>query len=358
MRNVLEPAFGTPGAMSDLLASLNQKFSRFHPMTATFPDAVTAAVQGASQENWWRELLAAARQARPRDPALAAFAEEFDLSPVPIDGAARRIEQAALEGTVRAANPMMDVAVWRSRLGEVEACVCRVECPLGSPRGTGFLVASGVVITNFHVLEPLIAAKWKRQDVALRFDYKVKPDGVTVDKGTVYRLAEDWLLDSSPYSPFDLTDSPAGEAATDELDYVLLSVAGAPGDAFLGTGSNATVRRGWIKIPPAAAVPNFEKEKSLFIVQHADGKPMQVAMDTEAITGVFGNGTRLRYATNTLHGSSGSPCFSSNWDWIALHHGGDPKYPGPKDPSRYNQGILVSSIVDLLDERGKLALLQ
>ncbi|HEY1397426.1 trypsin-like peptidase domain-containing protein [Roseateles sp.] len=357
MRSVLEAAFGTPSAMTDLLSGLNQKFIRFHAMNAAFPEAVTAVVQIASQENWWRELLAAARQARPRDPALAAFAEEFDLSPVPIDGNGQRIEPASFEKIVRAGNSMMDVAVWRSRLGEVEACICRVECPPGSPRGTGFLVAPGVVITNYHVVEPLIASKWRRADVALRFDYKVKPDGLSVDAGTVYHLAEDWLIDSSPYSQFDLTANPTGEASPEELDYALLAVAGAPGDVLLGAGTNATSRRGWIKVPPATDVPDFNGEKALFIVQHADGKPMQVAMDTEAIEGVFGNGSRLRYSTNTLPGSSGSPCFSSNWHWVALHHSGDPKYSAPGQPSRYNQGILVSSIVHLLEKRGKLKFL-
>ena len=96
LRNVLLPAFGTPMAVSDLLSSLNRDFGRLHAMNAALPDGLKTAVHAASQQNWWRELLAAARQARPRDAALVAFADEFDLAPVPFEttesGTSRRIQ--------------------------------------------------------------------------------------------------------------------------------------------------------------------------------------------------------------------------------------------------------------------------
>jgi V8-like Glu-specific endopeptidase len=58
---------------------------------------------------------------------------------------------------------------------------------------------------------------------------------------------------------------------------------------------------------------------------------------------------RVRYATNTLGGSSGSPCFNFDWDLIALHHYGDPSYNHPK----YNQGIPIGLIRERLRRQGK-----
>ena len=63
-------------------------------------------------------------------------------------------------------------------------------------------------------------------------------------------------------------------------------------------------------------------------------------MDLNAIQQTNANGTRIRYATNTLPGSSGSPCFTLDWIPVALHHYGDPSFGGAK----YNQGVPLSAI--------------
>jgi V8-like Glu-specific endopeptidase len=61
------------------------------------------------------------------------------------------------------------------------------------------------------------------------------------------------------------------------------------------------------------------------------------------------NGTRVRYATNTLGGSSGSPVLDMDCRLIALHHYGDKAYQHPA----YNQGIPIEAIRKLLESRGK-----
>jgi hypothetical protein len=342
--------------MSDLLRSLDREFNDYYGMADEYPEAVQKVVQRANEEGWWRELIAAARRARPTDPLLAAFGEDFDLAPVPVETTehgSRRIEARDLEARVRAANSPFDIAVWRARLGEIEGRVCRVECPVGTPRGTGFLVGPDAVITNYHVLKRAIEGEWASDTIALRFDYKLVSSALTVNSGKIFRLAHDWLIDHSPYSASDLEANATDEVREDELDYVLIRVEGQPGNEPLLPNDPTTLTRGWIEVPPAAALPDFRTQKALFIVQHPDGKPMQVALDTDSIVGVFGRDTRLRYRTNTETGSSGSPCFGPDWQWIALHHSGDPMYPQPTDPARYNQGILVGPIVKLLTKRGK-----
>jgi V8-like Glu-specific endopeptidase len=69
-----------------------------------------------------------------------------------------------------------------------------------------------------------------------------------------------------------------------------------------------------------------------------------------------GNGTRVRYTTTTEPGSSGSPCFGPDWQWVAIHHSGDPKYWAGGKPA-FNEGIPASAIRRLLTERGKAGLL-
>jgi V8-like Glu-specific endopeptidase len=75
-----------------------------------------------------------------------------------------------------------------------------------------------------------------------------------------------------------------------------------------------------------------------------------LGMDMDSILGENDNGTRLRYRTNTEHGSSGSPCFDCDWNLVALHHYGDPAYH--KNPE-FNQGIPIRAIRQLLESRGK-----
>ena len=54
---------------------------------------------------------------------------------------------------------------------------------------------------------------------------------------------------------------------------------------------------------PAANAP-------ILIVQHPAAAPLKLAMDTEAVIGDVFGGLRLRYRTNTDHGSSGAPCLA------------------------------------------------
>ena len=82
---------------------------------------------------------------------------------------------------------------------------------------------------------------------------------------------------------------------------------------------------------------------------------MKVAFDTDAINQVNkhwlnANGTRVRYATNTLGGSSGSPVFDLEWNLIALHHYGDPVY---SHPAQYNQGVPIHLIRERLVKANK-----
>lgn len=317
---------------------------------------VLKVITRAEDESWTAELLNASRLASPSNEALMIFGQQF--------GAAVRVPTGgALQNKIRAGNGQIDVGPWRARLADAEARVCRIEIPSAQPPdfGTGFLVARDVVMTNWHVMERVIGGLVPPEQVRLRFDYKVLDDGVAVGPGTQHQLVPggkaDWLLHESPFSRSDLTATPAQDAGRDELDFVLLRLKSAAGDE--STGAPAQLVQGarprkWVDLPrvPHAFTPN----SSLFILQHPDGKPLKLVLDTESVLGINGNGTRVRYATNTEPGSSGSPCFDADWNLIALHHSGDPRY-SQLQPAQYNQGIPVAAIVDALTRADKLHLL-
>jgi hypothetical protein len=260
------------------------------------------------------------------------------------------ITQLQLERFVVESNGLKDVVKWRETLGTLEGQVGRVEIPKGtdSEFGTGFLLGPNVLITNHHVMRLVKAKLVKPEDVILRFDYKRRGDGLTVNEG-VYRLAADWLIDESPIGPNDFKGE---EPNPDQLDYALIRVEGEPGNDPVG-GPEVLDKnpdagpRGWIKLP--AVAPDLAPDTSLFILQHPKGDPLKLAIDTHAIVGVVHGGRRLRYRTNTDAGSSGSPCFDANWNLVALHHMGDPAF----GPAQFNQGVPFPAIVQLLEDRGK-----
>jgi V8-like Glu-specific endopeptidase len=85
-------------------------------------------------------------------------------------------------------------------------------------------------------------------------------------------------------------------------------------------------------------------------VQHPAAEPMQLAIDTQAIIKLNGNATRVQYRTNTLAGSSGSPCFNKDWELVALHHSGDPQFSSLHH-AEFNEGIPLAAIATLLASR-------
>jgi hypothetical protein len=303
-------------------------------------------LRAAEMEGWEAELIEAAYQERPRNPKVRAVYERYRLAPaVQADGHDATLE--GLEKIVRRGNPLLDMGVWWERAARVEPRVCRVELE-GRPAGTGFLVGPDAVLTNYHVLEPVIAGEVATADVDLRFGYKRLIDG-TILSGTIFKLAAEWLVDASPPSEAEARGKPDAELPRpDQLDYALVRGAGEPGLQHVDRQTGAAApARGWVEAPAAAHA--FAADQALFIVQHPQGEPLKLALDTGAVLGGNANGTRVRYRTNTEPGSSGSPCFDHDWHLVALHHYGDPAFGHP----RYNQGVPIAAVRDLLQSRGK-----
>jgi hypothetical protein len=256
----------------------------------------------------------------------------------------------SLERLVRADLPLLEAGLWLQRLFELKTRVCRVEIG-GAAVGTGFLVGPDTVLTNHHVIQGVLEGGERATDVRFRFDHEVLATGAVTDGISVGLHPGWWALDHTPCT--------AGESrgaldpylpSCDELDHALLRLEREVGHEPLVYGAHPGSARGWIHVPESE--PATPKGMPLIILQHALGGPLKIAFDTRAVLNTNENRTRLRYATNTEPGSSGSPCFDVHGTLVALHHYGDPARghtPG------FNQGIPIHRIRERLKRKARAA---
>jgi Trypsin-like peptidase domain/Effector-associated domain 1 len=309
----------------------------------------------AEREGWTTDLIREAYQFNARNQELLRVYQKYGFAPAVSaqEGGAAVPEVRSLvdglEKTIKDRLPAFDFAVFREKMALVERQVCRVELD-GNAAGTGFLVGPDAVLTNYHVLESVLNGTTPATKVTCRFDYKVLADNSRVEGVVVALHAADWKLDFSPYSAAEQTRTPDDPPPTaDELDYALVRLTRRLGDEPAAPKGGAEgPRRGWLTIPGPA--PVFVPKMPLMIAQHPDGKPLKLAVDTESVIGVNAGRTRVRYATNTEAGSSGSPVFDLDWNLVALHHLGDPAYD---HPAAYNQGVPINKVRLRIAAKGK-----
>jgi hypothetical protein len=267
--------------------------------------------------------------------AVIVLKKEIDLSAqtagAPQSEAPTNAIAPGLQRNVRPYLAKLDVRMWQDRLIKIERQVCRIESD-GNALGTGFLVGPDTVLTNWHVFE-IAKSAGKVSQLGCRFDYVRLPNGQT-DFGQLVMLDGAGALDTSPYSAAEKSGNPDNILPTlDELDYALLRLA-----APVGEQQVEGAPRGWITLPKA--ILPLPANAPILIVQHPEGTPMKLALDTQAVIGLNDNRTRMRYRTNTDPGSSGSPVFTMDWDIVALHHYGDPKWQNPL----FNQGVPIEMV--------------
>ena len=348
LNEALDDAFDSVEALDEFLWGMLDK--RLHNV-AYGGDAQILRfklIRKADAEGWVLRLIAAACEARPANAALCEIAAEVGLSAAPakLDEVAQG--EISLERVILEAAPFLDVSAWRARLGELEAQVCRVEVPAGtrSTAGTGFLVGADLVLTNYHVIDVLHKKMANPREARLRFDYKATPDGTQVNEGTIYRLADDWLVAWRPPSEVDDIDASDKLPAPDELDFALLRVEGSPGDQPIGRAGrlSGVPDRGWIRLDQPG-LDGFDAGYPLLILQHPSDEPLKLAFGQS--DGLNANQTRLRHKVNTKRGSSGSPCLNVRLDVVALHHAGDPNFDPVHKPT-CNAAIPIVAIRDYL----------
>jgi len=276
-------------------------------------------------------LIEGSRRANPENNKLFLFAQKIGL--VSTDA-----KKSTLEKVVSGNVTFLDVAKWRAELTRTEWRVCRVDLD-GKGNGTGFLVGPDTVLTNHHVVADAIVGTRSPRTISCRFDYKLAPQGDVISAGSVFPLADDWLIDSLPHSPVDLLPDPkAHDPSDEELDYALLRLRERVGARPAGNAEQAEPR-GWVKLDGKQV--DFAAQKVVAILQHPKTLPLKLALGMNQAITINAAGNRIRHTVPTEGGSSGSPVFNADWELVALHHSGDPEEIKPE----FNEAIPIAKIV-------------
>jgi hypothetical protein len=287
---------------------------------APLPEVAFNLILWAEQNDHLDELLAGALATVPTNRRLRLFAQEVALS-------SKAPPSRGLEAMLLPGAPFQDVAQWRARLARVELCVGRVDAQQDGnwyPLGTGFLVAPNLLMTNWHVAEPIVSHKGRVQlDFALDSQGATKPSRECgFIEGPAAAGKPSWLLASSPI---------------EKLDYALVRLGEAVGDdAVPGTAG----KREFLRPNRSTPAPG----EPLLILQHPEAQRLKLGIGSVRAAPASVDAPRIEYTTNTKEGSSGSPCFTLGLDLVALHQRGD------------NAGIPLSAIVDDMRSRSNIVL--
>ena len=315
--------------------------------TATgFRFIVDQLVSVSEKGEWTNKLIFAAYEAIPVTRIKDVIDELQINMPMPAGEAEKGlvvntsevVELPKLEKIVNKRASLTNFTDYLKKLRCIGSQICRIEFPEGKPRGTGWLVAPNLVLTNYHVIEDVYKHIYDSSDVVCRFDYF---DSSNLNEQKINKLPIDWLVDYSPYSQSDLGISNV-DPTPDELDYALLKLDGQPGNDMLPNGEV----RNWIPLSenPVTIMP----EDIVLIPQHPQGRSLELAFGNVLKDGAFNsNGTRLRYNANTDEGSSGSPCFNINLAPFGLHHSGK--------EGKYNECVPLREVIKKMKRENKVS---
>jgi endonuclease G, mitochondrial len=213
-----------------------------------------------------------------------------------------------------------EVDVGKLRCGlQLANAVCKVSFTDRKTTGTGVLIAPDLVLTNYHVIS--------KQEIQERSQLTEKAQTLLFEFGFVSREHH------TPVRPdtfeIESTDPIVACSPPAELDYVLLRV------------EPRIQSFDYIKpVPLGSATGSISPNDGLNVLQHPEGDVMQASLSGSGVVQVDAGRGRIWYVNRTMGGSSGSPCFSDDWQMVALHHASMSRGFGS-----IREGILFTSIL-------------
>ena len=151
----------------------SKTFTNLTNPNSYFEYRIFELIQQARMNDWLLDLVAAARERRPKNAALQKIAEERGLT-----ATGPRLTNPTgtpLEQLIKANAKFINPTKFHETLPLLENQVCWVDIPGGG--GTGFLVGRDLVVTNYHVIQRLLNNLALPSDVRCRFDYRQAADG-------------------------------------------------------------------------------------------------------------------------------------------------------------------------------------
>jgi endonuclease G len=208
---------------------------------------------------------------------------------------------------------------------------------VGEGFATGFQVAPGLLITNWHVF----SSPGDAVGCGAQFGFERGDNGM-LDSGVVFEL--DPQL-------FFLSDQ--------DLDIALVGI-----NSMASVGAGIPGDYGTTRLIPSQG--KILVGHPVSIIQHPDGRQKQWAVrENKLLLDPKDEDLFITYTTDTLGGSSGSPAFNYDWELVAVHHSSVPRVengkiitrtgsewkPGMPDTDVYwesNEGVRVSKICGFL----------
>ncbi|HRD78206.1 MAG TPA: N-acetylmuramoyl-L-alanine amidase [Hyphomicrobiaceae bacterium] len=220
----------------------------------------------------------------------------------------------------------------RRAVGKISASGVNYRGQRGSWSGTGFVVGKNLLLTNHHVLNSADVA----QGAVIDFEFELP--------------TADFLAGVAEPS-----DQPAANRRRFKLDPARLFVTspateGGLDYTFVWVDEAAVAAAGPIPMHRANFAVNTNEQA--FVVHHPEGRAKRVSLDDTDVLII--NTAVIRYTSDTMPGSSGSPVFNRQGRLIALHHASR-RGPVQRDDGRtldvLNEGVKISAIVLDLERR-------
>ena len=291
------------------LARLEQAAGRFanYKQKMRFSDSAEIRAEQASVAQRHRELFLPAAEKEQQLRSTIAAAAQVAVEIMPMDGNLLVLPSVGLlpeiiqrDNDLRPVRYLQIALLAARSVGRV-----RVVGAAGQDEGdgTGFLVAPGVLLTNWHVLKTRELA----EACSVIFDDEDGLDGDPKEM-KAYRFLPQRLFVND-----------------ESLDYALVEVSprtnsGTPLSQF-----------GYLRLFEQTGKLDPTQRQGANIVQHPSGGPKKIAVRDNYFAQVLPDCVdpakevnSLFYGTDTLKGSSGAPVCSDQWYVVALHRGGVP----------------------------------
>jgi V8-like Glu-specific endopeptidase len=219
--------------------------------------------------------------------------------------------------------------------------------------GTGFLIGSDLVLTNFHVLSAFLTVDPATEEVGAKagcneiycfFDYlsgpcpRVPPDAARPHASVMVTAAKnDWLVRAR--RKLDNEGVPPYANVQKKYDYAVIRLERAIGNVPSKRSGGAL--RGWLSLNSGV---NFLQGigSRLVVLQHPTGAGQ--LWDVGVFDEIDSTGTRIWYSVNTDRGASGSPAVDKNGRLFALHNASVRDKAGKF--LKLNQGVRIDHILN------------
>jgi hypothetical protein len=257
---------------------------------------------------------------------------------------------ASYQALVNQYQPFLNSAEFLERSPRITRTLCAIGIggAVNAIAGTGFLVGPDLVLTNSHVIVPLITIaadgtvteKDPGDQLYFFFDYNSDPiprvphdDKKSASFTAVKAKQAGWLEAARGPLPFDGTDQCPPDAQ-ELYDYALIRLERPIGK--LPARKSGGEARGWLTLPPTINVQI--QSQRIVVHQHPGAAPQQ--FDMGDYVGLDPTGTRVRYTVSAARGSSGGAAVDVKGNLFALHNA----EVRPIGIPPMNQGVRIDKI--------------